>query len=47
LIPIGIALLILSLFVVSFFRDFPRNITAARDEIVSPADGNYCRNWRD
>lgn len=39
MIPIGIALLILSLFVVSFFRDFPRNITAARDEIVSPADG--------
>lgn len=39
LIPIGVALLILSLFVVSFFRDFPRNITAASNEIVSPADG--------
>ncbi len=39
LIPIGVALLILSLFVISFFRDFPRNITATSDEIVSPADG--------
>ncbi len=39
IIPLGIIFLILSVFILTFFRDFPREITAKEDEFVSPADG--------
>lgn len=39
LLPLGIVIFILSIFILFFFRDFPREITAKEDEIVSPADG--------
>lgn len=35
----GAALLLVGLAVAAFFRDFPRAITAAEHEVVSPADG--------
>ena len=35
----GILLVILGLGMLLFFRDFPREITAAPNEVVSPADG--------
>ncbi len=36
---VGIIVLVLSIFILFFFRDFPRTISAKEDEIVSPADG--------
>lgn len=36
---VGILVLIVSVFIIFFFRDFPRTISAKEDEIVSPADG--------
>ncbi|MGC9054620.1 MAG: phosphatidylserine decarboxylase, partial [Candidatus Hydrogenedens sp.] len=39
LLPIGIVIFILSIFILFFFRDFPRKITTKEDEITSPADG--------
>jgi len=36
---VALPLLLLSLFMLAFFRDFPRAITAAENEAVSPADG--------
>ncbi|MBI2424825.1 MAG: phosphatidylserine decarboxylase [Candidatus Hydrogenedentes bacterium] len=35
----GAFLLLVAFCVAAFFRDFPRTITAAPDEVVSPADG--------
>jgi len=39
LLPLGIIIFLLSIFILFFFRDFPRVINAKEDEIVSPADG--------
>ncbi len=36
---VGIIVLVISIFILFFFRDFPRTISAKEDEIVSPADG--------
>lgn len=36
---LGIILLLVGLFLLSFFRDFPRKISAKEYEFVSPADG--------
>lgn len=36
---VGIPVLLLGLGMMLFFRDFPREITAAPNEVVSPADG--------
>lgn len=35
----ALPLLAIAIFMLAFFRDFPRTITAAENEIVSPADG--------
>lgn len=39
LLGAGLALLLAGLGILMFFRDFPRAITAAPNEVVSPADG--------
>lgn len=36
---IGVILIIISGFILSFFRDFPRSIVSADNEFISPADG--------
>jgi len=36
---IGVAVILLGIAMMLFFRDFPRSITAADHEVVSPADG--------
>lgn len=36
---VGTFVLVISIFILFFFRDFPRTISAKEDEIVSPADG--------
>ena len=38
-LPIGIVFLILAVFIMFFFRDFPRKMNAKEEEIISPADG--------
>lgn len=39
ILGLGAVLLVAGLSVMLFFRDFPRSITAAPNEVVSPADG--------
>lgn len=39
ILGVGVILLLAGLSVMMFFRDFPRTITAAPNEVVSPADG--------
>lgn len=39
LMGLGLVFLLMGMAVMMFFRDFPREITAAPNEVVSPADG--------
>jgi len=39
ILGLGVLLLLAGVSVMLFFRDFPRSITAAPNEVVSPADG--------
>lgn len=43
---LGVIFLIIFGFVLAFFRDFPRKVTAKDDEFVSPADGKIVEIYR-